>query len=145
MKTSQLHECLKFLEELPEEISKNLAIYSNSYNLLKYLLDVCLNLLKCSTLILNIDVDVNHLELNYWKILEKLVELSNEYVLIKYGNILMMLLSNDFSSLSETECEILTRDLLTFIEKVRVIVLEMYRKGKSWIDIVREFYETNQF
>lgn len=90
-------------------------------------------------------MDANHSELNYWKIIEKLVELSNEHVLIKYGNILTILLGSNLSNLSEIECEILTRNLLTFIEKVRVIVLEMYRKGKSWIDIVREFYETNQF
>ncbi|WP_243680760.1 hypothetical protein [Vulcanisaeta souniana] len=68
---------------------------------------------------------------NAWRVIERVIELSGEFVLARY---MAVVVGSEFiaSRASPVIISMLSRDLLTCLEKVRVIVLKMVEMGKSW-------------
>lgn len=66
--------------------------------------------------------------------MERVVELSNEFVLARY---MAIVASSNFiaSRANPVIVGMLGRDLLTCIEKVRVIILRMVEEGRPWREI----------
>jgi len=69
-----------------------------------------------------------------WRVLERVVGLSNEFVLARYGAI--MLSADLIASMGDSLIvDMLVRDLVTCVEKVRVLMLRMVEEGRPWVDI----------
>ncbi len=71
---------------------------------------------------------------NAWRALERVVELSNEFVLARY---MAIAVSSSFiaSNAGPVIADMLGRDLLTCIEKVRVLILRMVEEGRPWREV----------
>ncbi|WP_243669497.1 hypothetical protein [Vulcanisaeta sp. JCM 16161] len=71
---------------------------------------------------------------NAWRVMERVIELSGEFALARY---MAIVVGSGFisSSASPIITDMLSRDLLTCIEKVRVIILRMVEEGRPWREI----------
>ncbi|MFB6489862.1 MAG: hypothetical protein TU35_001230 [Thermoproteus sp. AZ2] len=103
---------------------------------LRGLADLCVEVLNRSCSALGVSCGGDALS-NAWFVMEKVVDLSNEFVLARY---MAVVVSVDFiaSRGGSLIVDMLVRDLLTCVEKVRVIILKMVEEGKAWVEIFRQ-------
>ncbi len=70
----------------------------------------------------------------------RIIELSNEYVLARF--LAEALELDNMMDVNPLIKDMAVRDFLVCAEKTRMMVLEMARRGKSWIEIARELEGT---
>lgn len=100
---------------------------------------ICLKLLDSSSQLLGFGLRVNDAK-GAWAVMDKIIRLSNEYVLARFLAEVMEL--GNMLDVDPLVKDMVVRDFLVCAEKTRMMVLEMARQGKSWIDIARELERT---
>lgn len=133
MAVSRDEELIKYLrDQVPAKIS-DLIGGGDPRLILRGLAGLCIEVLNRSCNPLNVKCDRDPLS-NAWGVLERIIGLSNEFVLARY---MAIVASADFiaSRGGSLVVDMLVRDLLTCIEKVRVIILKMVEEGRSWVEI----------
>ncbi len=123
---------IKYLrDELPSRVNALLGA-GDGASTLRGLAGLCVEVLNksCSALGLQCGSGLD----GAWSVMEGVIGLSGEYVLARY---MAVVASADFiaSRASPLIVDMLVRDLLTCVEKVRVIVLKMVEAGKPWREI----------
>ncbi|ADN50040.1 hypothetical protein [Vulcanisaeta distributa] len=125
-------ELIKYLrDELPSRVGG--ALNGDGASVLSELSKLCVEALNRSCNALGVECGGDELT-NAWRVMERVVELSNEFVLARY---MAIVASSNFiaSRANPVIVGMLGRDLLTCIEKVRVIILRMVEEGRPWREI----------
>ncbi|MGC8607207.1 MAG: hypothetical protein ACP5GZ_10125 [Vulcanisaeta sp.] len=120
---------IKYLrDELPSRVSDVLS--GDCSSVINGLAKLCIETLNKSCNALGIECGGDEVS-NAWRVLEGIIGLSNEFVLARY---MAIVVSSEFiaSRASPVIIDMLSRDLLTCIEKIRVLVLKMVEVGKPW-------------
>lgn len=120
---------IKYLgSELPVRIGE--ALSGDDQAIMRDLARLCMEALNRSCNALGIECGGDEVS-NAWRVMERVIEMSGEFVLARY---MAIAVSSEFiaSRASPVIIGMLSRDLLTCLEKVRVIVLKMTEVGKSW-------------
>ncbi|GAB6943274.1 hypothetical protein [Vulcanisaeta sp. JCM 14467] len=125
-------ELIKYLrDELPGRISE--VISGDGQSVISGLARLCIEVLNRSCGALGVDCGGDALT-NAWRVMERVVGLSNEFVLARYMAIVAS--SSLIASVaSPMIADMLSRDLLTCLEKVRVLILKMVEEGRPWREV----------
>jgi hypothetical protein len=123
---------LRFLrDELPGRVSQ--ALRGDSASALRGLAGLCVEALArgCSAFGVDCGGDPRVVA---WRVLERVIGFSREFVLARY---MAIAASADFiASVGDSLIvDMLVRDLITCIEKVRVLMLRMVEEGRPWVEI----------
>lgn len=119
-------------DELPGRINEVVGS-GDGASIVSGLSKLCIEALNRSCWALGVDCGGDEL-VNAWRALERVVELSNEFVLARY---MAIAVSSSFiaSNAGPVIADMLGRDLLTCIEKVRVLILRMVEEGRPWREV----------
>ncbi|WP_054857803.1 hypothetical protein [Vulcanisaeta sp. JCM 16159] len=123
---------IKYLkDELPGRVSESLG--GDGASIINGLSKLCIEVLNRSCGALGVDCGGDEL-VNAWRVMERVVELSGEFVLARY---MAIVASSGFiaSVAGPVIAEMLGRDLLTCVEKVRVMILRMVEEGRPWREV----------
>ncbi|GAB6947772.1 hypothetical protein JCM16161A_19020 [Vulcanisaeta sp. JCM 16161] len=123
---------IKYLrDELPSLINE--VVSGDGDSVLGGLSRLCIEALNRSCGALGVECGGDEL-VNAWRVMERVIELSGEFALARY---MAIVVGSGFisSSASPIITDMLSRDLLTCIEKVRVIILRMVEEGRPWREI----------
>ncbi len=123
---------IKYLrDELPGRINE--ALSGDGASIIRGLSRLCIEALNRSCGALGVDCGGDEL-VSAWRVMERVVELSGEFVLARYMAIATS--SSLIASVaSPAIADMLGRDLLTCVEKVRVMILRMVEEGRPWREI----------
>ena len=97
--------------------------------------EICLKILDSASQLLNLGIKVRGPR-DAWVVMGRIIELSNEYVLARF--LAEALELDNMVDVNPLIKDMVVRDFLVCVEKTRLMVLEMARRGKSWIEIARE-------
>mgnify|MGYP001770766869 CR=1 FL=1 len=125
-------ELIRYLrDELPGRISE--VVGGDGQSVISGLARLCIEVLNRSCNALGVDCSNDALT-NAWRVMERVVGLSNEFVLARYMAIVAS--SSLIASVaSPMIADMLSRDLLTCLEKVRVLILKMVEEGRPWREV----------
>jgi len=129
-------EVARELSEVPSRLGEVLSSGKGPRELLVDLCNLAIDMYNKCSVIFDPKPVGNDLEVA-WSVVEYMVLLSNEYVLARYATILPLVRSIDLGRISDYVAQFLIRDLVTLIEKSRVMLLMMSKRGESWIELTR--------
>ncbi|GGP19170.1 hypothetical protein GCM10007981_01770 [Thermocladium modestius] len=101
--------------------------------------EICLKILDSASQLLGLGIRVREPR-DAWLVMGRIIELSNEYVLARF--LAEALELDNMMDVNPLIKDMAVRDFLVCAEKTRMMVLEMARRGKSWIEIARELEGT---
>lgn len=96
---------------------------------------ICMKILDSSSRLLGLGIQVRDPQ-SAWAVMSKIIELSNEFVLARF--LAEVLELSNMINVNPLIRDMVVRDFLVCAEKTRMMVIEMARSGKSWIEIARE-------
>lgn len=100
---------------------------------------ICLKILDSASQLLGFGIRVRGSR-DAWLVMSRIIELSNEYVLARF--LAEVLELDNMIDVNPLIKDMAVRDFLVCAEKTRLMVLEMARRGKSWVEIASELEGT---